>query len=86
MIFHEGNDHSRVLEIGTFTLESFWAKHAHSTQSGYGSYAVCICFCLKRAGKSVHASENENIGLLWVKVRRFGLKSTDVCLKEVRCF
>ena len=28
----------------------------------------------------------QNIGLLWAKVRMFYIKSTDVCLKEVRCF
>ena len=31
-------------------------------------------------------SEIRNIGLLWAKVRRFCLKSTDVLCKEVRCF
>ena len=31
-------------------------------------------------------SENKNIGLLWAKVRRFCIKSTEVCIKEVRCF
>ena len=28
----------------------------------------------------------QNIGLLWAKVRMFCIESTDVCLKEVRCF
>ena len=31
-------------------------------------------------------SESENIGLLWAKVRMFCIESTDVCLKEIRCF
>ena len=30
--------------------------------------------------------ELQNIGLLWAKVRMFCIESTDVCLKEVRCF
>ena len=33
-----------------------------------------------------HVPETENIGLLWDKVPMFCPKSTDVCLKEVRCF
>ena len=35
---------------------------------------------------SHYFSESENIGLLWAKVRMFCIESTDVCLKEVRCF
>ena len=31
-------------------------------------------------------SEIKNIGLLWAKVRRFCPKSTEVSIKEVRCF
>ena len=31
-------------------------------------------------------SEMKNIGLLWYKVRMFCLESTDVSIKEVRCF
>ena len=31
-------------------------------------------------------SEMKNIGLLWAKVPRFCLESTDVSIKEVRCF
>ena len=30
--------------------------------------------------------EIKNIGLLWAKVPMFCLKSTDVSIKEVRCF
>ena len=30
--------------------------------------------------------KKQNIGLLWAKVRMFCIESTDVCLKEVRCF
>ena len=30
--------------------------------------------------------EPKNIGLLWAKVRRFCIKSTEVLCKEVRCF
>ena len=30
--------------------------------------------------------ELQNIRLLWAKVRMFCIKSTDVCIKEVRCF
>ncbi len=30
--------------------------------------------------------ELQNIGLLWAKVRMFCIESTDVCIKEVRCF
>ena len=30
--------------------------------------------------------ENENIGLLWSKVPMFCLESTEVFVKEVRCF
>ena len=30
--------------------------------------------------------ELQNIGLLWAKVRMLCIESTDVCIKEVRCF
>ena len=30
--------------------------------------------------------KRQNIGLLGAKVPMFGIESTDVCLKEVRCF
>ena len=36
---------------------------------------------LRRTGR-----KTQNIGLLWAKVRMFCIESTDVCLKEVRCF
>ena len=36
--------------------------------------------------KCCPVSEIQNIGLLWAKVRMFCIESTDVCLKEVRCF
>ena len=48
-------------------------------------------FCGGR-GVAVRKMQNDgvrklqNIGLLWAKVRMFYIKSTDVCLKEVRCF
>ena len=39
-----------------------------------------------RFTKLIYRTPIKNIGLLWAKVRMFCIESTDVCLKEVRCF
>ena len=39
-----------------------------------------------RFTKLIYRTPLKNIGLLWAKVRMFCIESTDVCLKEVRCF
>ena len=51
------------------------------------------CRKCRRFSKTFFVEEREavvrkqqNIGLLWAKLRMFGFKSTDVSIKEVRCF
>ena len=39
-----------------------------------------------RFTKLIYRTPLKNIGLLWAKVRMFCIESTDVYLKEVRCF
>ena len=81
--------------------ESFTIQHIATTKDRVpfivlSSYAVLPVRAYKRGARlqrtgrcrSVQRffSENKNIGLLWAKVRRFCIKSTEVCIKEVRCF
>ena len=81
--------------------ESFTIQHIATTKDRVpfivlSPYAVLPVRAYKRGSRlqrtgrcrSVQRffSENKNIGLLWAKVRRFCIKSTEVCIKEVRCF
>ena len=81
--------------------ESFTIQHIATTKDRVpfivlSSYAVLPVRAYKRGARlqrtgrcrSVQRffSENKNIGLLWAKVRRFCIKSTEVLCKEVRCF
>ena len=42
--------------------------------------------CARIRHRKIALWDGRNIGLLWAKVRRFKDKSTEVCIKEVRCF
>ena len=51
-----------------------------------GGNAGTIRLCPKQYKIAKDLSEIENIGLLWANVPRFCLESTEVSIKEVRCF
>ena len=51
-----------------------------------GGNARTIRLCPKQYKIAKDLSEIENIGLLWAKVPMFCLESTEVSIKEVRCF